>query len=187
MKNNIYSIIIFILAMIINAASWAQGTWGYQYKTNSRGEVYETQGYNYPAPAKSSSGNYIPTSYHIDTKEEIADASVRWNRQCENDAIEFYNKKEYEKAFERLKDTKFSLSAQGYRMLGYLYEMGLGIPQDYLRAAEYYQKSADGGDQWGQAYFGTMLLNGLGIKQNQVEAVKWFQKSASNGCAYGQY
>jgi uncharacterized protein len=46
--------------------------------------------------------------------------------------------------------------------LGFLYEWGHGVPQDYGIAAEWYKKAADHGDLFAQGKIGAFYLQGQG-------------------------
>ena len=72
---------------------------------------------------------------------------------------------------------------KGY--LGYRFENGLGVPQDYGEAAKWYQKSAEQGDVGALCYL-RLLLNKL-TQQIKVEIVSWWGKFAEQGNANVQF
>jgi TPR repeat protein len=61
--------------------------------------------------------------------------------------------------------------AQSY--LGYLYEMGRGVPQDYTQAALWYRRAAEQGHSGAQFELGLLYDRGQGVPQDVVEAEKW--------------
>jgi TPR repeat protein len=63
-------------------------------------------------------------------------------------------------------------------LLGQLYEKGLGVPQDFNKAAEWYAKGAALGDVDAQFALGVMLVEGRGIKQNKSQAAQSFEIAA---------
>ena len=70
--------------------------------------------------------------------------------------------------------------------LGYLYENGRGVPQDYKEAAKWYRLAAEQGDASAQNNLGYMYKNGRGVPQDYAEAVKWYRLAAEQGDAYAQ-
>ena len=71
--------------------------------------------------------------------------------------------------------------------LGYMYEDGLGVPQDYAEAANWFRLSAERGLAAAQYNLGIMYENGQGIPQDYAEAVKWWRLAAEQGHALAQY
>ena len=96
-------------------------------------------------------------------------------------AIQYYDNKEYDKAvpmFQRL--------AQGGDMiaqfvLGYCYDEGQGVPQDYTQAAYWYRKAAEQGDADAQYNLGYCYKYGRGVLKDMVEAGRWYKLAADQG------
>ena len=63
------------------------------------------------------------------------------------------------------------------------YEHGLGVPQDFQLALDWYRKSASKGNCVAQYSLGNMYKDVLGVQPDTVEAFGWFQKSARQGYA----
>jgi len=76
--------------------------------------------------------------------------------------------------------------ADAQNNLGYYYDKGLGITQDYTHAIKWYRKAAEQGDAYGQANLGNMYEAGCGVKKDYTQAVEWYRKSAEQGNAKGQ-
>ena len=70
-------------------------------------------------------------------------------------------------------------SAQ-YR-LGLLYDGGVGVPQDYRQAKEWFEKAAKQGHVVAQADLGTLYLRGAGTPQSAPMALFWFRRAAEQG------
>jgi TPR repeat protein len=70
-------------------------------------------------------------------------------------------------------------SAQ-YR-LGLLYEGGVGVPQDYRQAKEWFEKAAKQGHVGAQADLGMLYLHGEGAPQSAQMAMFWFSRAAEQG------
>ena len=75
--------------------------------------------------------------------------------------------------------------AQG--SLGWMYENGQGVAQDYKQAVYWYTKAAEQGDALGQYFLGVMYENGEGVAQDYKKAVHWYTKAAEQGVANTQY
>lgn len=65
--------------------------------------------------------------------------------------------------------------------LGYLYEIGSGVKQDYFEAVKWYQKAAALGNPTAYLYLGESYANGRGIQKDEAEAVKWYLKAMDGG------
>ena len=70
-------------------------------------------------------------------------------------------------------------SAQ-YR-LGLLYNGGVGVPQDYGQAKEWFEKAAKQRHVGAQADLGTLYLQGAGAPQSAQMAMFWFRQAAEHG------
>jgi TPR repeat protein len=63
--------------------------------------------------------------------------------------------------------------------LGFRYEFGRGVPQDYVLAATWYRWAAEQGDPDGQHLLGLLYDRGLGVPEDHVEAHKWLNLAAA--------
>jgi TPR repeat protein len=68
-------------------------------------------------------------------------------------------------------------AAQSY--LGFMFETGRGVPQNYTEAAMWYRRSAEQGDSLAQYSLGLLYDRGQGVPQDIVEANKWLNLSAA--------
>ncbi|MEL6718348.1 MAG: toll/interleukin-1 receptor domain-containing protein, partial [Bacteroidota bacterium] len=104
-------------------------------------------------------------------------------------AEEFYNADNYDAAFpiyyKYREEEAFSAKAQVH--LGYMYDKGKGVVQNYEEAAKWYRKAADRGYNIGQFNLGVSYDNGHGVKQDYQEAINWYKKAADQGYASAQY
>ena len=92
----------------------------------------------------------------------------------------------YEQLFNDVKKLadKNDTFAQG--IIGWMYDCGKGVIQDYAEAVKWYRKAAEGGYVHAQCNLGYMYENGYGIEQDKSKAVEWYRKSAEQGYARGQ-
>jgi uncharacterized protein len=65
--------------------------------------------------------------------------------------------------------------------VGYLYETGQGVQQDFSQAFQWYWKAAEQGNPIAQYQLGTMYHLGKGVSQNYVMAYMWLELAASRG------
>ncbi|MDE5880873.1 MAG: caspase family protein, partial [Muribaculaceae bacterium] len=65
--------------------------------------------------------------------------------------------------------------------LGYMYDKGFGVPQDYSEAVKWYRKAAEQGYPIPQCSLGDMYYYGHGVAKDLSEAKKWWEKSAAQG------
>ncbi len=98
-------------------------------------------------------------------------------------ARKLMDNKEYAKAFDIYFRASHEICFNGddANRLGYMYEKGLGVPQDYSKAVEWYRESTEQGDAVGQYNLGVMYQTGRGVTQDYFESIKWYQKSAEQG------
>jgi TPR repeat protein len=77
-------------------------------------------------------------------------------------------------------------NARSQTALGMLYELGRGVPQDYVQAAKWYQKAAIQGNAMAQYDLGRLYLHGKGVPQDVAQSAMWYQKAAAQGYAPAQ-
>lgn len=75
--------------------------------------------------------------------------------------------------------------AQG--QLGWMYANGNGVPEDAVKAVEWYRKAAEQGDAYGQYSLGLKYATGNGVPKDAANAVEWYQKAAGQGYTPAQY
>jgi hypothetical protein len=73
-----------------------------------------------------------------------------------------------------------------YLVLGYLFEEGKDLPQDYSQAALWYRMAAEKGEVSAQVSLGSLYLAGNGVEQDYNKAAIWFRKAAEQGSVDAQ-
>jgi uncharacterized protein len=68
-------------------------------------------------------------------------------------------------------------AAQSY--LGFMFETGRGVPQNYTEAAMWYRRAAEQGDSLAQYSLGLLYDKGFGVPRDIVEASKWLNLSTA--------
>jgi TPR repeat protein len=77
--------------------------------------------------------------------------------------------------------------ARAQNNLGYLYEHGLGVTQNYVEARNWYSKAAAGGLAEAKFNLATLYHHGRGISQNAELAAPLFSSAAQSGYAEAEY
>jgi hypothetical protein len=70
-------------------------------------------------------------------------------------------------------------SARAQTRLGFMFETGDGVPQNYAEAVYWYGRAAEQGDPDAQYLLGNCLNLGLGVPRSPILAYKWFNLAAS--------
>jgi TPR repeat protein len=70
-------------------------------------------------------------------------------------------------------------NARAQSQLGFMYEYGRGMPQNFVLAAAWYSRAAEQGDPTGQYLLGLMYDKGRGVPQDAVLAHKWLILAAT--------
>jgi TPR repeat protein len=65
--------------------------------------------------------------------------------------------------------------------LGHLYKDGSGMPQDYVKAREWFEKAAEKGDTNGMGMIGWLYQHGQGVARDYAKAREWYEKAAAEG------
>lgn len=76
--------------------------------------------------------------------------------------------------------------APAQNALGFQYEKGQGVQQEFKEAVKWYLKAAEQGDANAQSNLGTLYNAGRGVGKDFNEAAKWFRLSAEQGWVNGQ-
>jgi TPR repeat protein len=78
-------------------------------------------------------------------------------------------------------------SASAQCNLGVMYANGMGVPQDFVEAASWFQLAAEQGNAPAQCNLGLMYRDGHGMSQDYTEATNWFRLAADQGVVPAQY
>ena len=65
--------------------------------------------------------------------------------------------------------------------LGFMYDHGEGVTQNYKNALKWYMKAAESGNRSAQNNLAIMYYEGKGVTQNYIEAYKWLNIAAITG------
>jgi TPR repeat protein len=70
-------------------------------------------------------------------------------------------------------------NAQALGRLGFRYENGFGVPQNYVAAADLYRRAAELGDTFAQSRLGLSYDKGHGVPQDFILSYKWLDLAAA--------
>ena len=113
-------------------------------------------------------------------------SNVVWSADYEKGETAYQNG-DYATALSELKP----LANQGYDRaqfrLGWMYDMGYGVPEDDKTAVKWYTLAAEQGHDGAQNNLAMMYANGLSGSVDYKTAVKWYTLAAEQGNAKSQY
>ena len=98
-----------------------------------------------------------------------------------DDAVNFYNDEQYDKALPIFKTLAKENHAGAQDYLGECYYQGRGTERDYDEALLWYRRAANQGYAQAVKNLGTCYLNGNGVTLNYDKAVELFRKAADQG------
>ena len=94
-----------------------------------------------------------------------------------------YNNKNYALAVKEITPLAKAGNADAEHLMGLMYYMGRGVPQDYKQALQWHRKAAMQGKADAQYVVGAMYYTGNAVIQDHKQAVIWFRKAAEQGHA----
>ena len=76
---------------------------------------------------------------------------------------------------------------QAQHNIGYLYEEGLGVTQQYDVAMDWYRRAAEGGLAEAEHNLGMMYVEGRGAAKSWAQGLMYFRKAAEKGLTESRY
>jgi TPR repeat protein len=92
-----------------------------------------------------------------------------------------YNRGDYVTAFRDWYPLAETGDAAAQAGVGFLFHKGLGVAQDDVEAASWFEKAAEKGQAEAQLLLGTLYFFGEGVQQSYVLAFAWCEIAQSNG------
>ena len=93
--------------------------------------------------------------------------------------IELYNSDEFDKAKEWFEKKGALGNANAMNILGFMYQNGRGVIQDYIKAKDLYENSGALGNASAMNNLGSMYNYGQGVRQDHTKARELHEKSAA--------
>lgn len=101
--------------------------------------------------------------------------------------MEYYDAKNYVKAYEAFVKAADKGSTSAMLNLGAMYVGGFGVEKDLSKAFAYIKKAADAGNATAALNVACAYLSGGGVKKNSEEALKWFRTASEKGQTQANY
>jgi uncharacterized protein len=92
-----------------------------------------------------------------------------------------YEKKDYKKAHELWLPIAEKGETRAQFFMGFMYDMGFGVPENDNEAIKWYQLAAEQGDARAQLFSGFLYDFGIGVLGNDKKALKWYKLAAAQG------
>lgn len=112
-----------------------------------------------------------------DVNKSITEGETAFEQKQYDDAFRYY--------FPHKEHNLFKSLNQG--QLGFMYDMGYGVRQDYSEALKWYMKAAEKGDHRAEFNLGVFYEKGLGTRQDYRKAIEYYTKAAQNNLTEAQY
>lgn len=84
----------------------------------------------------------------------------------------------YEATMEKVRNSAEGGDASAQNTLGLLYYEGKGVPQDYRKAKQWFDKAVEQEHTGAQVNLGTLYLRGEGAPESSQMALYWFSRAA---------
>ena len=92
-----------------------------------------------------------------------------------------YDRGDYAAALKEFRPLAKKGDAKAQFMLGFMYNKGEGVTQDFKTALKWYTLAAEQGNADAQTMLGLMYNQGKGVIQDYVHTHMWFNIAASSG------
>jgi TPR repeat protein len=90
-----------------------------------------------------------------------------------------YSRGDYARAVRELAPAASRGNPRAQGQLGFMYENGFGVPQNYAAAADLYRSAAVQGDVFAQSRLGLSYDKGHGVPKNVILSYKWLDLAAA--------
>ena len=108
--------------------------------------------------------------------------------ECFNEAAQiYYDLNDFENYYNIAKKSANLGSSEGQNNLGFCYNEGLYVSQDYKQAVYWYKKAAEQGYDLAQYNMALHYNSGEGVTKNIRQAVYWYKKAAVQGYDLAQF
>jgi TPR repeat protein len=91
-----------------------------------------------------------------------------------------YSRGDYARAVRELSPAAARGNARAQAQLGFMYENGFGVPQNYVAAADLYQSAAAQGDAFGRSRLGLSYDKGHGVPHSVILSYIWLNLAAAS-------
>jgi len=102
------------------------------------------------------------------------------------DAVAAFNRADFATALRGLRPLADRGNGTAQSKLGFMFELGLGVPENYVEAIKWHLKAATQGEIDSQIALGRIYGTGQSVPRNYAEAARWYRKAADQGNLTGQ-
>lgn len=120
----------------------------------------------------------LSSLFKLFTKSENKSASKSPKITDTDKALEYYNAGYYKESIELYKKAAGKGNTTAMINLGFMYEKGKGLPQDYTEALQWFTKAANAGNSEAMCKIGEYYEEGKGVNENIELAIEWYKKAA---------
>jgi TPR repeat protein len=99
--------------------------------------------------------------------------------QSFRDGVVAYNRQDFVRASSIFIPLAERGDARAQTWLGFMFQTGRGVPQNYTEAAMWYRRAAEQGDSLAQYSLGLLYDKGQGVPRDVIEASKWLNLSTA--------
>jgi len=96
-------------------------------------------------------------------------------------AQQFFAAKNYSEALPLLRQCADNGSRDAMHLMGWFYQNGFGVAQDFHAASDWYHKAAELGNVISMHNLGALYLNGQGVAQDYATAMQWSLRASEGG------
>ncbi len=118
----------------------------------------------------------LPIAINAQSTTKDTTTIPKWHKKLSPDSV----------AIEDIRKAAENGDVDAQYELGFRYNIGSRVPQDFDQCAYWFEKAAKQGDAVSQMMYGVCLFNGQGVKQDYEKAFYWTRKSAEQGYPTGQ-
>ena len=123
----------------------------------------------------------------LTTMAEAGDAEAQVNLGLAYEKGETPSGVDYDLCYKYYKMAADQGYALGENNVGFCYEKGYGVKQDFIKAVQWYEKAADKGNGLAAANAAHMYMAELGVAFDQIKVVKYTKMGAADGITQCMY
>ncbi len=132
-------------------------------------------------PNSSVSGNHSAALAQANAPAKLLALNPKEGQQCFDQAVKLYQSDRMAESINQFIRAGELGDPRGFSQVGFFYEKGDGVKQNWSTAVHWYRKGAEGGDTLAMKNLGQCYEDGAGIQEDWVAAANWYRKAADKG------
>lgn len=117
--------------------------------------------------------------------QPTSEAAMRAAAEANDRGVEYWNEKDFLRAFVEFQQACDGGNASGCYGLGIIYDYGLGVAHNYSKARELYKQACNGGEMEGCDFLGDLYKSGHGVSTDLNRARELYNQACKGGLAQG--